>query len=173
MTNHTLDLRSSAKVTNGQTPLHDDTLSWTTIEYEKPSLRRNWWLIPMAVALILILFGIFTQNYFFIALVILAFGMVLLNAHRTPKTLKIEITSQMVRVGTHAIPGNELDSFGIIESPDLIHPLLSLSLTHGINRSIRVPLIEVDKERVRQAMRELTKEEVHTETLTDVLARKF
>jgi hypothetical protein len=54
-----------------------------------------------------------------------------------------------------------------------MHPLLSLTLARGLSRTIRVPIIGIETERVRHAMRQLTKEEVHTETFTDILARKF
>ena len=177
MTDHTLDLRSPtppshpAEDVNQHTP--QGALSWTTPEYEKPILRRNWWLVPMTVALAFVLLGIVTHNYFFIALVILACGMVLLNARRAPKILELEITGDAVRVGIRAIPSSELESFGIIQPPDLMHPLLSLTLVRGLSRTIRVPIIGIENERVRRAMRQLTKEEVHTETFTDILARKF
>ena len=127
----------------------------------------------MTVALAFVLLGIVTHNYFFIALVILACGMVLLNARRAPKILELEITGDAVRVGIRAIPSSELESFGIIQPPDLMHPLLSLTLVRGLSRTIRVPIIGIENERVRRAMRQLTKEEVHTETFTDILARKF
>lgn len=177
MTDHTLDLRhpspSSHPTEDANQHTPQDVLSWTTIEYEKPVRGRNWWLVPMAVALAFVLLGIVTRNYFFIALVILAFGMVLLNTRRAPKTLEMEITGDTVRVGARIIHRSELESFGIIEPPDLANPLLSLILTHGLSRTIRVPIIDVKTEQVRRAMRELTKEEVHKETFTDVLARKF
>lgn len=177
MTDHTLDLRQRMPPSHTNEEVEQDmpqqALSWTTVEYEKPLLRRNWWLVPMAVALVFVLLGIVTRNYFFIALVILAFSMVLLNARRAPKTLEVEITGDTVRVGTRAIHGSELESFGIIKPTDLVHPLLSLALTRGIIRTIRVPIIDREIERVCHAMRQLTKEKVHTETFTDVLARKF
>lgn len=177
MTDHTLDLRQPipsphADEDTGQ-DMSQQVLSWTTVEYEKPLLHRNWWLVPMAVAVAFVLLGIVTRNYFFIALVILAFGMVLLNARRAPKTLEVEITGDTVRVGVRTIHKSELESFGIIKPPDLAHPLLSLALTRGLSRTIRVPIIDVETEQVRHAMRQLIKEEIHTETFTDVVARKF
>jgi len=166
----TIDLRKKedrevSQVSNSSSD--EVLLDWTADEhdYSPPTLR--WFYTIGAIALALILFGIFAQSYFFVAFVVLSAVLLLLYARRAPETLYFAVTRQGIGVGKSFYPYSELQNFRISdEYNDLV-----LETHRYLSSQVRIPLADTTSEDIRTMLRPYLSEIEGQERLSDHIAR--
>ena len=175
MAKGTIDLRAKSYAPPGApSPRQEgepEAVEWSALEHEERQRGPYWFLGPGIFALALVIFGVFAHSYFFIAFVALAYGVLLAYAHRPPRTIEFRVTSDGVQVGATHHPFSELKSFWIFAAPD--HRELSLETTHLLSPYLRIPLGDMDPDRVGHAISRYLPEEEHKEFISDQIARSF
>lgn len=146
-----------------------ESVRWSALEHEDRERSPYWFLGPGVVALLFIIFGVFAHSYFFIAFVVLAYGVLLIYAHRPPRQIEFLVGSEGVSVGSTLHPYSELKSFWIFDSPD--HPELSVETTRLLMPYLRIPLGDTSPDRVGYAIARFLPEEEHKEFISDTIAR--
>lgn len=146
-------------------------LEWSTLEYEKRELGVGKLLFAGGIALALVLLGILTRNYFFIAVVVLAFFTLIMYLKKEPKELGVAITQDGVYIERRRYEFPKLKSFWIFNGPEL----RELSLETNINFSpfVRVPLGNTGVEKLRAVLSKFLPEEEHKEFISDQIARRL
>ena len=152
----------------GHTSLNDFLL-WTAAERKEIERHPYWFFLPSTAALILILIGIVTRNYFFIAFVVLAFIVAMTYLIRKPRMLSVAITGEGIRAGSRTHTFANLRSFWVDErrSP----PELSIETDRHLTPFIAIPIADTDPEAIRRTLRNHLPERKHAELLTDTIAR--
>lgn len=158
-------------LTSGRGEKTKDLITWSALEYEFRARSGNWWLGPGVIALLFILFGILTRNYFFIAFVTIAYAVFIMYARRPPREISCALTQEGVRAGGKFYPFTELKSFWIFETSGSAE--LSLETSKTLSPYVRLPLGNVNPGAVRHALRKFIPEEEHKEFFSDQLARKI
>ena len=146
-------------------------IEWSALEYEKREPSVGWFLFTGGIALALVLLGILTRNYFFIALVSLAFFTLIMYIKRGPRRLEGAITQDGVYIGKRGYEFPQLKSFWIFNKPELCE--LSLETNITFSPFVRVPLKNTEIERLRAVLSKFLPEEEHKEFISDQLARSL
>lgn len=94
-----------------------NTISWDVAEYEKHTRDKRWYIIAGIIALALITFAIFTNNYLF-ALIIIISGFIIVSfENQEPLTVSISLEPNGVRVGKKFYEYSTFKDFSIIYKP--------------------------------------------------------
>lgn len=153
------------------TDTNDVLLEWSALEYEKRELGVGRLLLAGSIALTLVLLGIITQNYFFIAFMVLAFFTLIMYLKKEPRELEIAITPNGVYIGKRGYEFSKLKSFWIFNRPELRE--LSLETNITFSPFVRVPLENTDVEKLRTVLSKFLPEEEHKEFISDQIARRL
>lgn len=172
MTERIIDLRNNVRERPAaSTPPQLETIEWTCKEHEAQERGPYWFLGPGAIALALIIFGVFAHSYFFIAFVALAFLVILMYAHRPPREIAFRISRDGVDAGNTHYAFTELKSFWIFEN--VAPKELSLETTKLLTPYLRIPLGDQKPETIGRLISRFLPEEEHKEFISDQIARSI
>lgn len=196
MANQIIDLRKNAR-SNGneevdllsddpETELNDDEeasgttqksgnrdglLEWYAPEYEQRKYSNRWFLIAGGIGLFMVILGILSKSYFFVALVVLAFVVMVMYAKRPPRKIYFAVSDQGAQIGKRVYPSSELKSFWIFKRPGSSE--LSIETKRAMSPFILLPLGDTDPEEVRGILSSFLSEEEHQEPYSDIFARRL
>ena len=148
-----------------------DWYEWYTEEYDAKEHTTGWFLGMGAIALLLIIFGIFARSYFFIAFVALVFCVIVMYTKRAPREILFVIGPEGVQAGKRAYRFSELVSFSLMENDGIRE--LSLETKKKWEPFVRFPLGTADTETIRRTLVKYIAEKEHDDSLSDQIARKI
>ena len=140
-------------------------IEWSAYDRPLRTRKKYWYLPPGGVALVLILFGILAQSYFFIALVVVALAVFLMYYLRESRLVEFKAGAEGIRVGTQFYRIADVKSFWIFDHVRIKE--LSLETTSIIYPFLHIPLGKMKPEEVREALRPIIPEKEHQESLMD------
>ena len=146
-----------------------ETIEWRALEHEDRERGPYWFLGPGVAALAFVIFGIFAHSYFFIAFVVLAYIVLLMYTRRPPREIDFRVAGDGVHIGAKHYPFAELKSFWIFDAHD--HKELSIETGHLLTPYLRIPLGDMDPDRVGHMISRYLPEEEHKEFISDQIAR--
>ncbi|MBI4993311.1 MAG: hypothetical protein HZC26_04250 [Candidatus Magasanikbacteria bacterium] len=156
-----------------ETLLGDIIHEWTILEYEKHTRGTLWYVLAAVLGLALVLYGVFTGNFLFSLIVILAAIILFLQAHQEPRQIPFQITDLGVIVGIRFYPYSEFENFYIIYNPPEVKTLF-LDTKNTLQPMLRVPLLDMNPIEVKHSLREYLPEDIEKEEpLTDRAARNW
>lgn len=149
---------------------HEIFIEWEALEYEHIPKEKSWFIAGGIIASLLMIFALFTANYFFALFVLLASFVVYMYSIRPPKQISAAVGREGVRVGRRIYDFEDLRSFWIFYEAGGIKEL-SLESKKSVMPYIRVPLGEVEPVKVREALIQFVPEVQHEESLAEIIAR--
>lgn len=145
-------------------------LEWEALEYDHLPKDRRWFLISGVIAAAIVLYGLFTANYFLSLLTIIAGFLVFLYAVRPPKMIYAAITSRGVQIGRRIFLYEDLNSFWIFYEAGGIKEL-SIESRKAVVPFLRVPLGDTDPVTVREHLIRFVPERQHEESFSETISR--
>lgn len=145
---------------------------WLFQEYERYERGKKWYLAMLSLAVLLIIYALFSANYLF-ALVIILFGIVLfVHEMQPPVNVYFAITETGIVIGTKFYRFSELAGFWVIYNPPDVKNLY-FKMDNVVRNRLRIPLLDYDPRPIRSYISGFLTEEVENEEepLTDRLAR--
>src|SRR3989338_3764668 len=156
-----------------ETLLGDVIHEWTILEYEKHARGMLWYVLAAVLGLALVLYGVFTGNFLFSLIVILAAIILFLQSHQEPRQIPFQITDLGVIVGTRFYPYAEFENFYIVYNPPEVKTLF-LDTKNTLQPILRIPLLDMNPIEVKHSLREYLSEDIEKEEqLTDRAARNW
>ena len=156
-----------------ETLLGDIIHEWTILEYEKHTRGMVWYILAAVLGLALVLYGVFTGNFLFSLIVILAAIILFMQAHQDPRQIPFQITDLGVIVGTRFYPYSEFENFYIIYNPPEVKTLF-IETKNTLQPMLRIPLLDMNPIEVKHSLREYLPEDIEKEEpLTDRAARNW
>jgi hypothetical protein len=138
---------------------------WQIPEYMEHVRSTRWYIAMVALALIFIVYSIFTANFLFALIIILIVFIVFLKSYAPPRILNFQITDNGLVLGNQFYPYDKIKNFYIIYKPPAVKkiffdlkgfsPSLSIWLDDMSPLPIREKLLEnleEDLEKERQNM---------------------
>ncbi len=161
-------------------PFREDTIigdilhKWTVQEYEQHERGWIWYLAMSVLGVILIAYGIWTNNFLF-SLIIILFAIILfLQAHQEPLQVTFAVTELGIILGSRFYEFSEFKYFYIIYQPPEVKTLFfeMKSITHPL---IHVSLLDENPVEVRQSLRKYMTEDLEKEDepLAHTVIRRF
>lgn len=148
--------------------------TWEVPEYEQHDRPARWYVIMVTVGLLLVAYGLFTNNFLFALIIILFAIIVFLQSHQTPHQIAFSITDLGVIVNNRFYPYSELSDFYIIYNPPEVKTLF-LEPETSLRPRIRVSLMDIDPNEIKFTLRQYLDENVEKEQepLSDQIARDW
>jgi len=135
-----------------ENPITGEVLhQWTVQEYERHDRNLVWHVIMVGLGFALVLYGIFTANFLFSLVIILAGIILYVQSHQDPPQVSFAITELGIIVGARFYAYSELDRFYIVYDPPRVKTLY-FETRSAVRPSIRIPLLDEDPVAVRETL---------------------
>ena len=145
-------------------------IAWEAPEYDHSSKSNEWYWIMGAIAAILIIIGVWMQNFLFIIVIFLAgFSMALFSA-RKPNMIRFAVTTRGLQIDKRIFPYESLESFWVHYNPPHQKEIGIISKKLFMPRMV-VPTGDTDPNKIREHLVKFVAEEPHTESIAESLSR--
>lgn len=146
---------------------------WQAPEYAHHEKSARWFAIAALAALLLVIWGIQSNDWTFSIVVIVFCGTYyLLHRHR-PQIVRVKISRFGVKFGRHVYPFSHIKGFWIVYQPPFVKRLY-LRVSGKLHPDIFISLEDEDPSRVRKILLEhLDELKGRHEPLSDCLIRLF
>ncbi len=162
------------KVIEEGTIVGNTLLEWSVAEYEQHFRPTAWYVIMTIVGSILVGYAIFTDNFMF-AIIIVLFAIILfLQSHQEPIVVPFRITELGIIINNRLYKYSELKDFFIIYRPPEVK-MLFIETNSTVRPRLRVPLMDVNPNEVRELLLEFLEENLQKEEepFSDMMARQW
>ena len=148
-----------------------DTIEWGAMEYQAREHGPYWFIGAGAIATALVILGILTRSWFFVAFIGLAYLTLVMYAKRLPREVRFKITADGVEAGVKFFRFPDLKSFWILDTPE--GKELSLETEQTLSPYVRLPLGKTNSEAIRRRLKGVVPEKEHREFITERLTRSL
>ncbi len=157
-----------------ETDVGDIFYEWTVKEYEQYERNRAWYMFMLTVGLLLVLYGIFTQNFLFVLIIALAGIILFIQNKQAPPSVNVAITNVGVVLNNRIYPYTELKDFYLIYNPPETK-MLYIDTKTILRPLLRIPLENMNPLDIRFSLREFLPEDLEKETepFLDEMTRKW
>lgn len=147
---------------------------WSVNEYESHERTPFWFIGIMGIGIALVIYGMFSGNFLFSLIIILAAIILFLQSHQKANEVDFQITELGVVVGAKFYSYSELGNFYIIYNPPEIKTLY-IETNSPVRPIIRVDLMSQNPVSVRSSLRMYLTEDIEKEEepLSDTFARQW
>lgn len=152
--------------------LSQDAFVWEAPAFERHLRGPRWYLVIMLLTMGLVTYAVWTKNFLFAFIVLLAVILLLLAGSKTPETVLAQIGEQGVVWGGKLYLYDEIDSFAIIYQPPITKTLY-LEIKSNVSPRLRIPLEAQDPLELRDFLKKFAREDLdlQNEHISDILAR--
>ena len=147
-------------------------IEWEAHEIDFKPRSGDWFWAVGIIGLAMAIAAAFFKNFLFSIFIVLASFAIMLNGSRPARKLIIKVTSQGVRVNKELYPYNYLKAFWIDEETPEQHWLI-LHPKKSIFTYIKLPIVDVDTEDMRDFLLDYLEEEHHEPGFADNVADYF
>jgi len=145
---------------------------WEAPEYEKKEKTKSWFIIPAVIAAGLGILGIFTDNYLFAILLVLAFFTFYIYANKPPRMVKFRIDGKGIEIDGRSHEYDGLRSFWIFYDPPL-QKTLSIRSKKTFFPYVHIPLADENPAEIRKFLLKFLPEKKHRESIIDIWMRRI
>ena len=137
---------------------------WKIPEFAEHKRTSLWYLVMMLLALILIIYSLFTANFLFALIIILVIFIVFLKTYTRPRNLKFKITEDGVLIGNQFFSYNDINNFYFIYDPPAVKKLFFT--LKGLSPHLSIPLNNMNPLAIRERLLEYIDEDLEREHQT-------
>lgn len=161
-------------------PLSDDILTgdilhaWQVKEYEEHDRPTSWYIFMGSIGLLLVIYGLFSGNFIFSLIIILAGIIFFIQSSQQPQDVPIFISELGIGIGNRFYKYSELEDFYIIYRPDEIK-MLFIETKTSLRPLLRIALNDNNPLEIRDTLDNYLVEnfEKEVEPLSEALSRNF
>jgi hypothetical protein len=161
-------------------PLSADTATgsilhqWSVTEFTRYDRSRSWYAFMISVAAVLIVYGMWSNNFLFALIIILAGIILFLQEQREPIDVDFAISELGVVIGRRFYPYEELEHFFIVYRPPEVQTLF-FETKNMLHPRVRVPLDDRNPIDIRHTLQAFLPEDTDRteEPMSDMIARRW
>ena len=154
---------------------HGKTLaSWRIKEYIQYQRSQAWYIVIGIIALLLLVYAIWTFNFLFAFIIILITIIIYMQTKGKPEKMTVNVVEDGIEVGDTFYPYNMINKFWIIYEPPEVKNLY-LDVKGTLRPEISIDLGRVNPIKVRDALLVYLKEDLEKEdeSGSDYLSRQL
>lgn len=167
------ELLEAAIVADPEDPFEDTAdpalLEWAALDFEPADL------VPFVIGVLLLVgaaaAAVF-KNFLFALLLVLAGGLVVGHAYRTPRLIRIALTGRGIEIGSRRYEFESLESFWIFYDPPLFKEV-ALRSRRAVMPAVRVPLGDFDPLQMREVLLRFLPEAEQELSLVDIISKRL
>lgn len=164
----------SIDLSKQDTNVGDIIYRWKIKEYEQQDRPKRWYIVMGVIAVLLIIFSVWTTNYLFILVIVLFSIILMLHGIQKPIEIDFVITQLGIVVGQKFYKYSEIENFWVIYNPPEVK-----NLYFGFNKFFKhrlsIPLHNYDPRPIRKHLLQYVEEDLEQENepFSETLARMF
>lgn len=160
-------MEENTKINDGASEV---ILSWEARQFENVPRHRGWYVVLFIMLVVLLAYGLFTDNFLLGIIVILVGLLFYLFEKRESQTFKFSITTEGVRAHNSIHEFSSIEDFWIFYEP-AGRKELSIRSSKKLMPYVHLPLGNANPLDVREALLQFIPEIEHEESLVDSLER--
>ena len=137
-------------------------VEWEFQEYEKFPKHKKWFFGLGAIAGFFLIIAVFTFNFLFALIIILATLILMLHYNRDPLIVKFTITDLGIIMGDNFMPYKDLNRFWVVYDPPIVKKLY-FQRKSGMYPTLIIPLQDINPLYVRDILLKNLKEDLTQE----------
>ena len=147
-------------------------IEWETVEFEKKQRDKKWYILIFTGILGIIAYALFTNNLLMAIIFILSGVLLIMFENKTPRTIKLSISTEGILAHDQLFNFNALESFWIFYEPGGLK-LLSLKSKKSYLPYIQLPLGDADPGEIHEILSEFLPEEEHLHSVIEKIEKFF
>ena len=149
-----------------------DVVVWEMPSFQQYERGTAWYVTLGVVSLFLLAYAVWTTNFLFAFLILLADIMMMLTAHQTPEPILVQIGENGIVLGGKLILFQNIQRFAIVYQPPEAK-VLYLEQKSVIQPHLRIELADQDPLALRAHLRQYVREnlDLQNEYPSDTIAR--
>lgn len=147
-------------------------IQWSALEFVKHEKNPLWFIIGGIIAIIFLIFSIWTKNFIFAIIIILATFSIFIWAQKKPRKITFLLTPKGLKIDENLYAFDHLKSFWIFYDPPEIK-FLSVESKKLFMPRIIIPIADENPNRIREFLLKYLPEVEQRESLIDILARRL
>ncbi len=136
--------------------------TWDTREYQQHDRGPRWYIVMISLGILLIGYGIFSNNFLFSLIIILASIILYMQSRQEPHDIPLYITDLGVGVASRFYQYGELGEFYLIYEPGVAKTLY-IETKSLLRPKLRLPLEDQNPLEIRDALLEVLDENLEKE----------
>ncbi len=153
-----------------QETAHGFDLEWSAYEHEYRIRGQYWFLYPLTIGTVGIVYGIVSRSYLFVVLVCISFAILTYYAKQMPRLITYRIEKRGIWIQGKLMDFGKLKSFWIFTHAFMVSELL-LETAHPINPIMHIRLENISHESVRHVISQYLPEKEQKNLASDQIAR--
>ncbi len=151
-----------------------DKFVWESPMYERHERGPRWYAVVSLLALLLVGYAVWTANFLFAFIILLAAIILVLAGNEHPDTILIQIGDNGIVVDGDFHPFTKLDNFSIVYQPPHVR-VLYVESKNPLRPRYRLLLGDQDPVEIRNHLRRYLREnlDLHDEHASDILGKLF
>lgn len=148
-------------------------VEWEFPEFTKYLVSKRWYMIMSIVTVLLVFFGIFTQSYIFLLIIVLYISIIAIRHRRDPRIIDFLIFEDGIQVGESTFyEWKDIDKFWIIYEPPEVKNLY-FKFDMPFRPDINIPLQDQNPVEIRNLLQQYAQEDIdkENESFSDGLTR--
>lgn len=149
--------------------------SWHIPEFDKQERTRNWYIIAPGIALILLLFSMFNDNFLFAVIIVMAAFIYFLRENNDPEMINFQITDEGLVVGSKFYDYDEIKDFSIVYKPRYNIKNLYFEFKNVVKHRLTIPLADHNPLPIRENLLKYLPEDLERtdQPLSEALGKMF
>lgn len=131
---------------------------WQVPEYEKHEKTRRWYIVAGAIAVLLLAYCIWTANFLFAIIILLAGLITAIHDRNEPVMVDFALTSEGVVLGNKFYDYDEIKEFCVLYKPNFDLKNLYFELDNIVYHRLSIPLYDHDPLEIRNLLARYLKE---------------
>lgn len=150
-------------------------LTWKVPEFDKHERSRNWYIIGIAAAILLLVYALYTQNFLFAVIIILSSLVMIMNDGQDPVQVDFALTDEGIILGRNFYDYDVIKHFTVVYKPRVNVENLYIEFKSAIKPRLSIPLAGMDPLHVRSTLLKFLPEDLERTDLplSEALSRIF
>ncbi len=149
-------------------------MGWEIPEFQDYTRGRNWYIIAGIIALLLLIYSVFTANLLFGMIIIIAAVTLVKIDNTKPDIIEFIVTTKGIAVGGKYFEYGDIANFYIVYNPPEISNIF-IEFNNVLRPRISIPLFDQDPIKLRELLMKYIKEntEREGEPISEALGKIF
>jgi len=128
----------------------DEIIGWSVPEYEKHSRTKTWYIAASAIAGLLLIYSLWTANFLFAVIVIIAGLVIIIHDGQEPDMARFSITDEGIVIGKKFYDFDEIKNFSIVYKPKQGVKNLYFEFKNALKHRLSIPLQDMNPLPIRE-----------------------
>src|SRR6056297_4037565 len=137
----------------------EDLLTWVVPEFDTPPKTKKWYIVAGFLALLVLIYAIYTSNFLFALIIIIAGVILVLSEGQKAQKVTVSLTEEGLILGRKFYDYDEFKNFAIVYKPKQGTKNLYFEFQNFFRHRITIPLEDMNPLTVQEILSDYLEED--------------